>query len=73
MIATIQYWDDFDEKSARIEADMHLLSTTPELRDLLKRLLDLLGRLPTNVLDADYHAIELKAAQLLAEIEVRFP
>lgn len=72
-IATKQYWDHYDEKSKRIEANMLLLSDAPELRDLLKRLLELASRLPTHVLDVDYYAIELEAAQLFAEIEVRFP
>ncbi len=73
VVATTQYWDDHGEKGARIEATMILLSAAPELKEMLRKMLNLAKQLPVERLDTDFYAAEIEAEELLASLIVRLP
>lgn len=71
-LASIHYWNEYDELSAQTRATGLLLSAAPELRDLVRRMLAIGERIPTKLLDADYYAWEQEAHALLDSLRVPF-
>jgi hypothetical protein len=70
VLASITFWGDGGEKTARIQATAFLLAAAPDLRDLVQQFLAIMERLPAEVLDRECYDLELRAKDLLAQLTV---